>query len=146
MTLQNWANNGWLRAHKPSPQEIRDLLQIVERDLRDCQATVVSVDWQFGIAYNAALKLCTILLHAEGYRAEKNLQHYRTIQALPLILGPEKKRDADFLDSCRSKRNVVEYDRIGAVSTAELGDLVGLVKELREEVLQWLRERHPELV
>lgn len=146
MTLQNWANNGWLRAHKPSPREIRDLLQIVERDLQDCQAAAVSVDWQFGIAYNAALKLCTILLHAEGYRAEKNLQHYRTIQALPLILGADRKGDADFLDSCRSKRNVVEYDRIGAVSAAELGDLVELVKELREEVLQWLRERHPELV
>jgi hypothetical protein len=146
VTLQNWANNGWLRAHKPSPQEIRDLLQIVERDLQDCQASAVSIDWQFGIAYNAALKLCTILLHAEGYRAEKNLQHYRTIQALPLILGVERKGDADFLDSCRSKRNVVEYDRIGAVSTVELGDLVELVKELREEVLKWLRERHPELV
>jgi hypothetical protein len=29
----------------------------------------------------------TILMHAEGYRAEKNLQHYRTSQALQLILG-----------------------------------------------------------
>ncbi len=145
MTLPNWANNGWLRVHKPSPQEIRDLLQIVERDLQDCQATAVSVDWQFGIAYNAALKLCTILLHAEGYRAEKNLQHYRTIQALPLILGAQRKADADFLDACRSKRNIVEYDRIGAVSTAELEDLIQLVKELRGVVLRWLRERHPEL-
>jgi hypothetical protein len=54
--------------------------------------------------------------------------------------------DADFLDSCQSKRNIVEYDRIGAVSGAERVDLVELVKELREEVLQWLRERHPELL
>ena len=35
-----------------------------------------------GFAYNAALKLCTILLYAEGYKAERNLQHYRTIQTL----------------------------------------------------------------
>lgn len=146
MTLQNWANNGWLRAHKPSSQEIRDLLQIVERDLQDCHASAVSIDWQFGIAYNAALKLCTILLHAEGFRAEKNLQHYRTIQALPLILGADRRADADFLDSCRGKRNVVEYDRVGAVSSAEVVDLVELVKELREEVLKWLRERHPEFL
>ena len=44
-------------------------------------------DWRFGIAYNTALKLCTILLYASGYRAERTLQHYRTIQAMPLILG-----------------------------------------------------------
>ncbi len=146
MTLQRWSENGWLRRHKPSVQEIRDLLKIVDRDLRDCQATAVSTDWQFGIAYNAALKLCTILLHAEGYRAEKNLQHYRTIQTLPLTLGAGRKADADFLDSCRNKRNIVEYDRTGAVSVAEVSDLVALVKELREEVLKWLGKRHPELL
>lgn len=76
----------------------------------------------------------------------ENSQHYRTIQALPLILGAGRKVAADFLDACRSKRNIVEYDRIGAVSGAELVDLVELVKELQEEVLQWLRERHPELL
>jgi hypothetical protein len=42
----------------------------------------ISDDWKFGIAYNAALKLCTILLHDSGYRPEKNLAHYRTLQAL----------------------------------------------------------------
>ena len=55
--------------------------------------------------YNAALKLCTILLYAEGYRPEKTLAHYRTLQALPLILGTERQDDADYLDTCRSKRN-----------------------------------------
>lgn len=56
------------------------------------------------IAYNAALKLCTILFYAEGCRPEKNLAHYRTLQALPFIMGPKRKDDADYLDSCRSKR------------------------------------------
>jgi hypothetical protein len=37
------------------------------------------------IAYNAALKLCTILLFASGWRPEKNLAHYRTLTALPLM-------------------------------------------------------------
>jgi hypothetical protein len=30
-------------------------------------------------------------------KAERNLQHYRTIQALSLILGPERKNDAEYL-------------------------------------------------
>lgn len=86
MSLQKWVEYGWLRSHKSSNKEIADLLRIIDRDLQDA-AGEISSDWRFGIAYNAALKLCTILLYAEGYRPEKNLQHYRTIQSLPVILG-----------------------------------------------------------
>ena len=33
-----------------------------------------------------------------------------TIQALPIILGQEKRSDTECLDTCRSKGNIVEYD------------------------------------
>ena len=79
MSLQKWVEYGWLRSHKSSNKEIADLLRIIDRDLQDA-AGEISSDWRFGIAYNAVLKLCTMLLYAEGYRPEKNLQHYRTIQ------------------------------------------------------------------
>lgn len=71
MSLKQWADNGWLRRHESSPQEVQDLLAIVKRDLTDAATEDLSPDWQFGIAYNAALKLCTILLHASGFRPEK---------------------------------------------------------------------------
>lgn len=61
MSLQQWANNGWLKVHQTSSREIQDLLKIVERDLADAMVGDISADWRFGIAYNAALKLCTIL-------------------------------------------------------------------------------------
>ena len=72
MSLEQWAKNGWLRPHKSSKQEIANLLEIVDRDLKDAESNISS-DWQFGIAYNAALKLCTILLHASSYRPEQKL-------------------------------------------------------------------------
>lgn len=97
MTLEKWQGNGWLRQHETSRQEIEDLLRIVERDLEDARCSELSADWRFGIAYNAALKLCTVVLHASGYKAERNLQHYRTIQALPLVLGDNRRGDADYL-------------------------------------------------
>ena len=75
MTLKQWVENGWLRRHQVKSQEVADLFQIVDRDLQDARERNISNDWRFGIAYNAALKLCTILLYAEGYRAERNLQH-----------------------------------------------------------------------
>ena len=145
MTLEQWLSNSWLRSHKTSPEEIHNLLMIVKRDLADA-VKGISHDWRFGIAYNAALKLCTILLYAEGYKAERNLQHYRTIQALPLILGEEKSKDADYLNACRAKRNIVEYDYVGGVTDKDADELIEFVKDLQTDVLAWLKNNHPELV
>jgi len=145
MSLQKWVEYGWLRSHKSSNKEIADLLRIIDRDLQDA-AGEISSDWRFGIAYNAALKLCTILLYAEGYRPEKNLQHYRTIQSLPVILGKKHEQDAKYLDTCRSKRNVAEYDYVGGVTKEDVSELIGYVNELRGEVLRWLNDRHPEML
>ena len=145
MTLQNWANNGWLRAHKTSNQEIKQLLEIVDRDLHDAQQRGLSADWRFGIAYNAALKLCAILMYAEGFRPEKILAHYRILQALSIILGPEKEDDASYLDTCRTKRNTVEYDYVGGATNADADELITFVKKLKNEVLDWLKQNHPDL-
>jgi hypothetical protein len=145
MSLKKWAHNGWVRPHETSPQEIANLLSIVDRDLIDADRGI-SADWRFGIAYNAALKLCTILLYASGYRAERTLQHYRTIQAMPLVLGAERKEDAKYLDACRKKRNIVEYDYVGGATADDANELIAFVRDLREEVLTWLKENHSELL
>ena len=146
MSLEDWLKNSWLRLHHTSYDEIRNLILIVERDIQDAKLKEVSADWRFGIAYNAALKLCTILLYSEGYRPEKNLAHFRSIQALPLILGNKRKNDANYLDSCRTKRNKVEYDYSGGATDMEADELIEFVEELFIEVKEWLNENHPELI
>ena len=146
MSLENWSKNGWLRPYRTSPSQIAELFVIATRDLEDAKTERLSTDWQFGIAYNAALKLCTILLYAEGYRPEKNLAHYRTLQSLPLILGPERQGDADYLDACRSKRNTAEYDSAGHISPEEARELIEFSAELHQAVVAWLKEKHPELL
>lgn len=146
MSLANWAAAGWLLPHKTSPQEIRELWQIVDRDLADAASGGISADWQYGIAYNAALKLCTILLHAEGWKPAKGaMAHSRTLNALPLILGPKRQADADYLDGCRQKRNTVEYDRAGGATKQEAEELIAFGHELRAEVVAWLKKKHPAL-
>lgn len=144
MSLKQWADNRWLRSHQTSAKEIGDLLRIVDRDLEDAKKDI-SADWQFGIAYNAALKLCTILLYAEGYKPEKNLAHYRTLEALSLILGSEYQDDVDYLQACRVKRNEVEYDSVGGATTKDAKELSEFVIELRSNVLSWLKKNHPKL-
>ena len=145
MTLQQWAENGWLRPHETSPREIDSLLAIVARDLEDAASGAVSADWRFGIAYNAALKLCTVLLHASGYRAERHRQHYRTLAALPLVLGAARLDDAAYLDTCRIKRNTGEYDMVGAATDRDADELLEFCRCLKRDVVAWLNEKRPDL-
>lgn len=123
-----------------------DLLSIVDRDLEDAGQSAISADWRFGIAYNAALKLCTILVHAAGWRPERTLQHYRTLQALPLVLGASRRADASYLDACRKKRNTVEYDVAGAATAADADELAAFAAALRSDVIDWLTREHPDLL
>ncbi|MEW5910914.1 MAG: hypothetical protein AB1659_14010, partial [Thermodesulfobacteriota bacterium] len=101
MTLKDWADDGWLKSHQTSREEISNLLPT------------------------------------------HTLQHYRSIAALPLILGSGKKADADYLENCRKKRNVVEYDYVGGASTKDAEELIEFVNELGDEVLMWLKAKHP---
>jgi hypothetical protein len=140
-----WKDNGWVRSHTTSKEEVNNLLMIVDRDLED-SVKGISADWRFGIAYNAALKLCTILIYAEGYKPERSLQHYRTIQSLSLILGSEKKDDVNYLDICRAKRNIVEYDYVGGATDDDADELIEFVKELRTEVVAWLKKHYSDLL
>jgi hypothetical protein len=146
MSLLQWQNNGWLRPHVTDKNEIANLLAIVDRDMEDAAADGISDDWKFGIAYNAALKLATIMLYAAGFKPEKNLAHYRTLLALEFTIGVHRKDDAAYLDACRVKRNIVEYDNIGGASHAEAIELLDFVKGLKEEVLEILAEKYPVLL
>ena len=146
MSLVDWERNGWLKKHSISRSEISNLFSIIDRDLSDAKEEDISNDWQFGIAYNAALKLCTVLLHANGYRATGNIHHYRTIQALPLIMGDSARDLCDYLETCRKKRNAIEYDYAGATTHQDAMELISSAEELKSIVFDYLSKRHPELL
>jgi hypothetical protein len=145
MTLRQWAENGWIRSHKTSPNEIRGLISVVNRNLLDANQPL-SPDWRFNIAYDAALKLFTILLYSEGYRAGHEGAYYRTIAAMPLIMGDSRKRDAEYLDRCRSKRNIATYEYADAITESEAVELLDFVQSFKQEVLSWLETNHKELL
>ncbi|MFH0954096.1 MAG: hypothetical protein V1873_07180 [Verrucomicrobiota bacterium] len=130
--------------HKPSRQEVRDLLAVAERDLGDCQTKGLSADWRLNIAYNAALQLATLALAAEGYRAARENHHYRVIQSLAETMGAESELVARF-DQFRKKRNIAGYERAGMASDQEAKEMVDLAVGLKKTLLTWLDAKHPEL-
>lgn len=132
--------------HTTSPEEIADLLAIVQRDLEDSVREGLSPDWQLNIAYNAALRAAQAALAASGYRVSRAASaHRRTIDSLRITVGlePELVRH---LDVFRRRRNITEYDRAGMTSADEAAEMHELAIEVRDRVVAWLREQHSGLV
>lgn len=142
MSINNFLKSGILEERPSSKKEIQDLLNIVDRDMKDSDVSGVSLDWQFGIAYNAALKLANILVRGSGYRVKGGSHHMNTIAMIPEILGEEKKDDSEYLDTCRRKRNTVEYDFVGGATEGDVEELKEFVLEFRDIVLAWLSDKN----
>lgn len=145
MSLKDWLNNGWLKKHQTSKDEIKNLFAIVERDLKDCKDEHVSEDWRFAIAYNAARQCCTIALNCSGYKVDRGQsEHYRTIQSITKTMGESYKEIRDYMEACRSKRNVSDYDRAGVISKHEVNELIETCTELYDDVKKWVKAKYPE--
>lgn len=145
MSLKNWLANGWLIEHKTSPQEIAGLLEVADRDLKDCQSPGLSSDWQLNIAYNAALQAATAALAGAGYRASREAHHYRVIHSLAHTIGAELNLLNQF-DQFRKKRNISGYELSGTISQQEANEMKSLAKKIREDIEKWLRKNYPKLI
>jgi hypothetical protein len=144
MSLQNWLESGWIVRHEPTPEEISDLLAVVDRDLRDAAVDGLSPDWKLGIAYNGALQLAILALAAEGFRPGRMRAHERAILSLRYTVVLDSPT-VDLLDGVQRKRNISNYERAGAASSNEAAEVLAAAHKLREMILMWLREQHQDL-
>ena len=62
------------------------------------------------------------------------------------MIGERREDDANYLDTCRTKRNTAEYDRAGVTTQEDAGELIDFARELRSKVIDWLRKNHPTLI
>jgi len=140
MNLKDLLNQGKLRAHKTSKKEIGNLLAIARRDIKDSKIEELSTDRRFACAYNAALQLSTILLYYNGYKPEGTGHHFTVFQTMKIIMGNRYFTLADYFDSCRSKRNITDYDFVGTISDSEVSELIEEAENFLEVVLDWLKK------
>ena len=145
MSLEKWAEYGWLRAEPTSPEEIADLLGIVSRDLQDASVEAVSEDRRFEAAFNAARTAANVALRASGYRTAAQLGHHlKVVESLELTI----QVDPALIQKMRvlsKKRNATSYDSAGNVSDRELEEAIKVANQLQQTVTAWLRKIHPEL-
>ncbi len=145
MSLQDWLNEGRLKAHTTSRKEIEQLFAVFERDMADAQAKNLSTDRRFTTAYSAALMVTRAALAVSGYRTSGEGNHYWTIQSLAFTVKPDAETIKKF-NKFRQKRNISDYEMIGMISEQEVTEIIALAQELRDMVTEWLKKNHPELI
>ena len=131
-----------IKPHKTSRREIEDLRDVVERDLQDAAVEALSADRRFATAYNAVLQLAKMVIACAGYRVSGLGHHQTTFDALELALGPSISGLAAYFDTCRRKRNQVDYDLVHAVTETEMEELIEKAEEFRGLVEAWIRKHH----
>ena len=146
MNFDRWLKEDQLRKHKTNKKEIQELFEIVQRDLDDASVSGLSTDRRFLIAYEAALTLATIPLYCSGFETYGKGHHWLTFRLLPEVLGGEYSDMAHYFDQCRTKRNVGTYDRGGQITDSEVEELISEAKIFQEDIMDWIRQNHPELI
>ena len=145
MTWQKLVATNRAKPHKTSKQELDGLRAVVERDLKDAAITGLSEDRRFAMAYNAVLQLATMAIACAGYRVSaKQGHHENTFTAIELVLGPPASKFAKYFNTCRKKRNTVDYNVANVVTETELDELLEKAKEFRKVVEDWIFKNHPQ--
>ena len=135
----------WLKAEPTSRDEIKSLLTIVNRDLKDANVAAISEDRRFEAAYSAARTAATIALRASGYRTSTQVGHHaKTIESLELTINADSKM-IQKMRTFSKKRNITSYDSAGSVSKQELELAIKTAAELHRQVAAWLEKNHPVL-
>lgn len=143
MSWQSLLQTQRLRSHQTSRQELDDLRDVVERDLQDAALEALSADRRFATAYNAVLQLAKMVIACAGYRVVGQGHHMTTFEGLELAMGQPISALVAYFDTCRRKRNQVDYDCANAATESEAADLLTKAEEFRDLVEDWIQQHYP---
>lgn len=119
---------------------------LIARDLADAQVDGLSADRRFATAYNAALQAANMAIACAGYRVTAKSGHHKiTVDAITLALGAAASPYADYFETCRRKRNVIDYTRSQVATNSEADENVRKATEFYELVETWIESKFPAL-
>jgi hypothetical protein len=92
----------------------------------------LSTDRRFGTAYNTVLQLGKMVAACAGYRVAGPGHHLTTLEAVEIAMGSSVSALATYFDTCRRKRNAVDYDRANAATETEAQELLNKAEEFHD--------------
>lgn len=130
MHYQNLLKENKIKLHKASSEEIKNVLEIANRDLSFAKQSMTnSWDWGFTIAYSAALSASRAYMYYLGYRPLAAESHKTVWQFMLLALPKEYHDRINFFNRMRIKRNKNLYDHIGLISETEVKQITDLTEK-----------------
>jgi hypothetical protein len=146
MSWKRWLAAGDIRAHKTSRQELENLRALITRDLADASVPGLSADRRFATAYSAALQAATIAVACSSYRVTARAGHHAiTFQAAQLAIGKAATALVDYFETCRRKRNIIDYLHSSVATDTEADELQQKAIEFHQLVEKWVATHHPQL-
>lgn len=145
MSLEAWMESRFIVKHETNRQEISDLCQIIQTDLKDAHIPALSPDRRLACCYQAILTAARAALRATGYRVSKGPNHhYYDIQSLQYTA----KLDSITLrriESMGKKRIVADYTRVGQVSESMVKETLVFAEDCCQRITDWIRTEYPYL-
>ena len=132
--------------HRTSKKELDDIRALVARDLADAKVAGLSADRRFATAYNAALLAAHMAIACAGYRVTAKAGHHKvSFDSIKLAVGAGADKYADYFETCRRKRNVIDYTRAQVATDTETEEIVEKATEFYEFVEAWIDSKFANL-
>ncbi|MCK4721636.1 hypothetical protein KAU08_13290 [bacterium] len=146
--LKKLLSSGKVKAEPVSKQEISSRIIKVQNYTEYGCFGLGPDEIRFQAIYDAGRMWCVIVIRTEGFRIQAVPGHHAlAIDVMNEILGPVADDVTDDLHGARRLRNNLLYDvELGITDPKEINDLCKSVKELEALVLNWLSEKHPNLL
>ena len=133
-----------VQRHRTSKKEIDDMRALVTRDLADAGIAGLSADRRFATAYNAALQAANMAIACAGFRVTAKTGHHKiTFYSANLAVGAGGGKYADYFETCRRKRNVIDYTRSHVATETEAQEIVRKAAEFCEFIEAWIDSKFP---
>jgi hypothetical protein len=98
---------------------------LIARDLGDAAVAGLSADRRFATAYNAALQAANMAIACAGYRITSQVGHHRiSFESAKFLLGNRAHRYADYFETCRRKRNTIDYTFSNVATETEAKEIL----------------------
>jgi hypothetical protein len=135
-----------VQRHRTSKKELDDIRALIARDLADAAVAGLSADRRFATAYNAALLAANMAIACAGYRVTAKTGHHKlSFESTRLILAHDAETYADYFETCRRKRNVIDYTRSHVATETEAQEIIEQATAFYEFVEGWIESRFPNL-
>ncbi len=132
--------------HTTSRQELDNMRKLIARDIEDAAVAGLSADRRFATAYNAALQAANMAVACAGYRITAKVGHHKvSLESAALALGKPAERLTDYFETCRRKRNQIDYMQSHVATETEAKEIVTKAKEFYELVEAWISKNHATL-